>query len=243
MPESARSTTSGPTVQAPSPLAGVGTPAPLPGQLELWLRCYAPFKSFGGGYDGDAREESTDVTKTSRVVFVLTIDYARMSMAKPATARCDESHGRGLFPMLMSLPAMSAAGDWRHGVVTGRGNARFTILTEPVGRPGQGLAAAIHVWAGNPLVPIAPDIDVQLNLKLKKDVDTALLASGNLMGDAFPNSELFLRDATGRTSLLHAYRTPGGIYGPFSYLPGSNTRPMGAFGKRLKTTSTGLLTQ
>lgn len=241
MPGSAATATTPARMQPPPPTSRVGVAPPMPGHLEVWFRCYAPFKSFGGGYRGDARTESTDVNKTARIVVIVTVDYARMVVAKTPDARCDESHGHGVFPILMSLPLRSARRDWSNLTVTGRAQPRVSMVVEPVGRPGQGLAAVVSVAGGNPLVPIAPDIDVQLNLKLKRDSDTALLVSGTVVGDGFPNAEVFLRDAGSRTVLVHSYRTPGGTYGPFSYLPGQNARKMGGFGKRVSMLPSGLL--
>jgi hypothetical protein len=76
----------------------------------------------------------------------------------------------------------------------------------------------------NPLVPGAPDIDLSLTLRVG-----ASGLSGSLVGDAFPNAEVFVVGPGGAT-MLHTFTTPGGpTTGPFLYLPGANTRPMGGF--------------
>jgi hypothetical protein len=74
----------------------------------------------------------------------------------------------------------------------------------------------------NPLVPGSADIDLTLTLR----VGLGSL-SGSLTGDAFPNAEVFVVGAGGAKMLLK-FSTPGGpVTGPYLYLPGANTRPMG----------------
>lgn len=76
----------------------------------------------------------------------------------------------------------------------------------------------------NPLVPGAPDIDLSLTLRVGPNG-----FSGSLVGDAFPNAEVFVVGPGGAT-MLHTFSTPGGaLTGPFLFLPGANTRPMGGF--------------
>jgi hypothetical protein len=59
--------------------------------------------------------------------------------------------------------------------------------------------------------------------------------------DAFPNCEVFLRDAAGYSVLLHAFRTSGAEMGPYKYLPPQNFRPMGTFARTLRMNSIGLI--
>ena len=54
--------------------------------------------------------------------------------------------------------------------------------------------------------------------------------SGSLVGDAFPNAEVFVVRPGGGATMLHTFSTSGGAAtGPFLFLPGANTRPMGNF--------------
>jgi hypothetical protein len=127
-------------------------------------------------------------------------------------------------------------------VIVGEGVAIRRMLVEPVGQPGTGFALTVEIAASNPLVGLAPDIDVQLNLKMTRDIGNSMAVSGNLVGDGFPDCELFLRDAAGDSFLVFAYRTPyAEIAGPMGYLPGHNFRPMGRFSKSVRMTSIGLI--
>lgn len=109
-----------------------------------------------------------------------------------------------------------------------------------MGQAGTGLVIAASVAGGNPLVGGGADIDVRLNARIQKATGF-LTTSGNLMGDGFPNAEVFLRDAAGYAVLLHHYETLGDETGPYVYLPGGNSRLMGAWGKALKMNPIGLL--
>jgi hypothetical protein len=73
-------------------------PLPEQGQLELWLRSYAPFKDFGGGYAGDNRLESTDPRDTAKVTYILTFDYAKMAVVNTGGVLPQEQRQRRLSP-------------------------------------------------------------------------------------------------------------------------------------------------
>jgi hypothetical protein len=214
----------------------------LPGQgeLQLWVRCYAPFKTFGGGYGGDNRQESADTRDSARISYVLTFNYAGMT-AVSKLAKCDRSHGEGLFPSLMAYTRPLGVQVTHRGTVEAQAAATEQTTLQPMGRPGQGFVLAVQVAAGNPLVGIAADIDVQLSMRMNKVPGSGLWVSGNLTGDAFPNCEVFLRDAAGYSVLLHVFRTSGGEMGPYKYLPGQNFRPMGTFARTLRMNPIGLI--
>ena len=112
---------------------------------------------------------------------------------------------------------------------------------ESVGRPGQGFSLVGTLAGANPLVGLAPEIDVQVNLTVRKR-GNKLEFSGGLMGDAFPNAEVFIRDAAGNALMLHTFETAGDQEtGPMVYLPGDNRRPMGTFARSVVVTSIGLI--
>lgn len=235
---------------AVQPIRGKIAPLPSPvsrpeyklagqGQLQFWVRSYAPFKTFGGGYDGDDRGPSTDTTDTSRIAYVLTFDYG--SMKSVATeAFCSRSRGTGFLPRILAYTAPKAHFG-KGGVVEGEGTVNHDTVFEPLGRPGSGLAACARMSAAVPLVGVAAAIDIQVSVTFKKGWNDALIVEGNVLGDAFPNCEVFLRDAAGDSTLLHSFRTRGGHGGPYKYLPGQNFRLMGAFKKVLLMNPIGLI--
>lgn len=87
-------------------------------------------------------------------------------------------------------------------------------------------AIVVNMAGANPLVPGAPDIDLSLTLRVGPNGDF----SGSLVGDAFPDAEVFVVGPGGNATMLHTFSTNGGaVTGPFLFLPGANTRPMGNF--------------
>jgi hypothetical protein len=82
----------------------------------------------------------------------------------------------------------------------------------------------------NPLVPLAPDIDVKLDMGVRTNNGTACYA-GFLSGDAFPNVEVFVVNSKDQSTMLDTFATSGGRNsGPMKLL-GNNDRPMGTFYK------------
>jgi hypothetical protein len=126
------------------------------------------------------------------------------------------------------------------GIVEGLGIAKQKTVIQPIGR-GMGFIVSVEIAASNPLVGMAADIDVLLNLRVQRDPNETMRLIGNVMGDAFPNCEVFLRDAADDTLLLHAFRTDGGEFGPYKYLLSHNFRPMGRFAKTIFMTEIGLI--
>jgi hypothetical protein len=215
-------------------------PLPGEGEIQLFLRSYAPFKVFGGGYAGDDRGPSTDTSATAKILYVLTFSFVPMQPVGEPYTDCSESKGRGLFPYLMSATAPFSAAVDHQGVVRGRGKAPQATNVAAIGRPGHGFALHAEVSAANPLVGMAADIDVQLNARLER-APGSLRISGSLVGDAFPSAEIFLRDAAGNAILIHHFQTAGDEMGPYHFLPGRNFRPMGRFSTAVPMNDIGLI--
>jgi hypothetical protein len=77
---------------------------------------------------------------------------------------------------------------------------------------------------------LTADIDLhpQMSLTYGRDAEgniSSINASGTVMGDAFPNAEVFLRDSAGTGVMLGTFSHDPGA-SPFNSLPGNNTRPM-----------------
>jgi hypothetical protein len=86
----------------------------------------------------------------------------------------------------------------------------------------------IQVAGSNPLIWPTADIDAQLNMSVYGSSGLTIF-QGSLQGDAFPDAEVF---ATNRATsyMLLTFGTSGGQdTGPYLYLPGMNTSPMGSF--------------
>jgi hypothetical protein len=94
--------------------------------------------------------------------------------------------------------------------------------------PVDGLS--IHVSGNMPLHPLW-DIDAELRLKWKKNPGGGVCFDGDLVGDAFPNAEVFAMGA-GKNTMLHTFGTERGpAIGPTVVLTGENQRQMGSLSK------------
>jgi len=223
-------------------------PLPRPGQIQLFIRAYAPFDTFGRMlawdkdylfvFGGDRRTgPSTNTAATARVTCVVVIDLQRMlPSAADTRAFCDPSHGSG--SLGIGVGRMMGGSREGTGSVTRTARARSRVLFEPIGPSGSGYAGSVEVEAANPLLP-SPDIDLRLNLRMTKE-DKELHVSGNLVGDAFPNAEAFLRDSLNTAVLLADFRTSGDRdKGPRQMLIGQGTRWMSGFDAWLKLSARG----
>lgn len=229
--------------RVPPPDSRVEYRLPGEGQLQIWMRCYAPFKTFGGGYGGDDRQASTDTRDSARIAYVYTFDVASMKQVGAANAFCHRSHGAGIFPQIMARTSLKAQVT-HDGAIVGQAIATSRTTVQPTGRPGSGFVLNVELAASNPLVGMAADIDAQLNVKVFRARENVLGIGGNLTGDAFPNCEVFVRDASDETVMLHVFRTGGGgETGPYEYLPGNNTRPMGSFNRNVRMLKSGLIAE
>ena len=79
--------------------------------------------------------------------------------------------------------------------------------------------------AKDPITPslVTPDLDVQASLNITEDLDNGILnVTGEFTGDAFPSTEAFITDQSGKTNLLlGAHKEKGGLEKLF----GENKRP------------------
>ncbi|MFZ0416921.1 MAG: hypothetical protein WAM04_02370 [Candidatus Sulfotelmatobacter sp.] len=88
----------------------------------------------------------------------------------------------------------------------------------------------VEIEGANPLVPLAPDIDVNLNMSIQVN-GGQVCYTGKLNGTAFPDVEVFVVNRENQATMLDTYATSGGpTTGPLRLLsPG--ILPMGSFSK------------
>lgn len=165
--------------------------------IYLYFRRFAPFASFGGGFDGDNRSHSTSLKATSR------------------TSACVQVTSSGA----LSHTGHSSGSEWLIGPkVYGsvETNVRFKYARN-------GVVAFVASSAGsNPLAPGAPDIDtIVVVTAMWKPGELSI--AGMVNGDGFPHAEIFLRDRKGTAHMLIEYSTGSGWVGPFHRLWGSHS--------------------
>ena len=188
---------------------------------KLVFRRYAPFDTFGGGFEGDIRTKaSTDIKASARTVGVVAFDTAGVANVAASS----------------SGTSFKGLGAWveRH---VGRANSKVHCSVNVATNSGTTLTFTAQTAGANPLVPKAPNIVtiVQLSITFSP---TAMTFLGDVRGDDFPNAEVIAYDARDRGILLYAFSTSGGqTSGPFTRLPsmprGHDNKKIGAFFKRI----------
>lgn len=173
----------------------------------LVFRRYAPFDTFGGGFEGDSRTEpSTSLKDSARTIGMIGFSPGKVgaleaSSSGTAFTGCGAAVanllGRHVSTVLSSVSVSTASID----------RVRFTA----------------HTAGANPMVPLAPKIDtyIDLDVVFRKH---AIEIDGVARGDDFPNAEVFVMDAKGSAALLFAFATDGGqLTGPMTRLAGDNS--------------------
>lgn len=167
----------------------------------LVFRRYAPFKSFGLGFEGDTRiGPSTSPVASARTVDITYFDRAAV----------ERSVGR--------------SSGTTHTIFGGHGLSNVSTAVSRVSVTAISIAFSAASAGANPLVPGAPDIDTFVDLRVAFS-SGRLVVEGQVRGDTFPNAEVILYDGSTpvRAVLLFDFRTAGGRNtGPFTRLAGSH---------------------
>ena len=160
----------------------------------LAFRRYAPFKKFGGGFDGDNRiKASTSDNVTYRT-------GAFVSFVRGGVKR---AYGK------------SSGTSWYVGSHT----AKIKVTVDKIRKKGSKLSFFTSSEGSNALVPGAPNIDTHVAFGALW-AEGLLVVVGNVYGDGFPNGEVYIKDDSGNAVLLVDFRTKSGSGGPFHRLFG-----------------------
>jgi hypothetical protein len=173
----------------------------------LLVRRYAPFATFGGGFEGDTRTEATtSPTATARTIGIVSF----------------EPSGVLGFTSYSSGSTFEGAGPWLAEKIGRHFSKVKAELSNVSVTPGT-LSFTVHTAGANPLVPIvAPDIDTYVDFKVT--FGDSPRYEGTVRGDTFPNAEVFVVEPNMREVLLFDYRTAGGRNtGPLTRLAGDNS--------------------
>ncbi|MDD3446718.1 MAG: hypothetical protein PHS60_15025 [Zavarzinia sp.] len=164
----------------------------------LVFRRYAPFATFGGGFEGDVRTgPSTDPKASARTA-----------------AKVDFGPGQ-VGPTIVGSSSGSAfgSGPKKYAKIETKLTIRVNSARE--------VDFTAYSAGSNPLVPGAPDIDTFVDLQVRF-MPTMISLSGKVRGDAFPNAEVVVYDPAGTAALLFDFRTQGSRNaGPFTMLMGA----------------------
>ena len=192
----------------------------------LVIRRYAPFATFGGGFEGDNRTgPSISLTDTARTIGMVPFERG---VVGSITASSSGTSYRGL-------------GRWVE-LRAGRHYSKVKCAVTGTAITADTVSFTASTEGANPMIPVAPDIDTYVDFKAKWSAG-ALQFEGSVRGDNFPNAEVFVIDAAtvGSGCLLFDGRTSGGQHtGPITRLPGSGaTSRLGAFSARMPLSASG----
>jgi len=160
----------------------------------LVVRRYAPFATFGGGFEGDSRTEGT----VNPFASARTIGLAAFTLGNVIA-----------YEGWSSGSTFDGAGDWIRKII-GRHFSHVKADVSSVDKGQAVIAFTMHTAGANPLVPIvAPDIVTYVDFKATFNA-SSVTCEGVVRGDTFPNCEVFVLDVKANGEMLFDYRTAGG---------------------------------
>jgi hypothetical protein len=172
--------------------------------LDLYIRSFAPWDSFGGGFHGDGRTFSTSPSVSSRISAHIRFKVPEMTIVSSEIHSDPSSHP-----------------------LRGPRTATPTLYVD-----GSGPHYLISYEGANPLVPHSPNIDVLVDVTAQYQAPLGVCFEGNVLGDGFPNAEMFVRQPAG-DQMLFTYGVEDtwlkAVTGPMTGLPGTGRSPMGSF--------------
>jgi len=171
------------------------------------FRRFAPFASFGGGFEGDNRVATADPNATSRTSGSVIFNE---TSAVPLGGASSGTAYVGPFEVMKNIGPR----------FLGRHVAKVKLKLSGFGSVGTGIKFTAYTEGGNPMVPGAPDIDTFVDLVAHFGENRAHF-TGDLRGDGFPNAEVIFVDPSGKSHLVLDYRTSSGITGPMTRLMGT----------------------
>lgn len=190
----------------------------------LFFRRYAPFATFGGGFEGDNRTSaSTSLTATARTIGSLNFSPGSVS---EIVAETSGTTFAGLGAQVEHL--------------LGRYYSKVTSSVSVSTRTVDCIRLTAQTSGANPMIPKAPAIDTYLDFQVVFR-NQILELSGTLRGDNFPNAEVFVTDGNGQATLIFEFTTDGGqTTGPMTRLAGDHSgQVLGTFSKRLPLLKSG----
>jgi hypothetical protein len=175
-----------------------------------WLvfRRYAPFESFGGGFEGDNRKSaSAKLDDTARTVGAVEFSPGHVGPVNGFSSGTEYVGGGQNIAK-------------RLGKHFSKVNASVSVKTRSIDL----LRFTAQTSGSNPMVPLAPKIDTFVDVQVVFGKGR-LQIQGAVRGDDFPNAEVFIVDRFGGTSLLFAFETTGGKEtGPITRLWGAHEK-------------------
>lgn len=192
--------------------------------VSIHTRSFAPFNTFGGGFSGDGanRGFTTSPNVTSRLQQTVNVDF---NGSKPTV-------GGGL-----------QTSDSTHHPLLGTDTSptRNALENVSIGENSFGdgqVSFQSNMQGANPLVPGAPDIDINGIFSMSSNQDRGILSiSAYASGDKFPATESFITDSGGNSVFIGVAKYEGS---PASSLGGEGTKKLFDTNLQIKFNSDGI---
>jgi len=180
----------------------------------LVFRRYAPFGSFGFGFEGDHRAgPSISLLSTARTTGLVPFERRSVGSIKANSSGTQYVGG----------------GD-RLRRLAGHHYSKVSCAISNKSVFRDSISFIANTAGANPMIPAAPDIDTFVEMSATW-VGAGVRFQGKVRGDDFPNVEVFVLDSNGLGCLLFDGRTTGRKNtGPIGRLAGSHeSQILGAF--------------
>jgi RHS repeat-associated protein len=193
-----------------SPLYQIDIDGNLPWPIHI--RSFIHASNVGGGFfRGDGRNPSTkDFPEAwSRVKSSFVIDPSNGAITKKET-KGDPTVFYGVVSSTRLIPPLVE-------------NPEPIMDVIAVKSENNEITCNFYHYAKDPVTPswVTPDLDLKANLTITENLEKGLLGiSGIFSGDAFPSTEAFIEDQSGKRLLLGAHKEEGSI----NMLFGENSR-------------------
>lgn len=185
-------------------------------QFQLVVRRFAPFREFSG-FEGDNRSFSSSDAVTYKTGLFVTFDLASGKITEGPVGNSTGTRRPG-----GDAKTYGSVGVKLNQVQGDIGRITFSIKFA-------GSNPGTEGFFGRMVGLLSPNIDTQLEFVafLKGG---GLFVAGQLLGDGFPNAEVFVRDNRRQGHMLLQFQTPHGpTLGPLTRLPFDGTRRLGQF--------------
>jgi hypothetical protein len=178
----------------------------------LVFRRYAPFKEFGGGFEGDDRSgPSTSLEAKARTIGVVVFSVGNVGSI------VGYSSGTALIGWGSSVQRFTSAIAQKLKRDCSKVLASVSVTTATIER----VCFVAQTAGANPMVPLAPDIDTFVDFQAIFRSSTIEFI-GKVRGDSFPNAKIIVYDQCLTPALICDFRTTGGKNtGPIARLMGS----------------------
>jgi hypothetical protein len=195
--------------------------AVLPWQYQLVVRTFVPFHTFALGFHGDGRGFSTSSAVTYRTGLFLVFDIKSGRIVEGPIGHSTGTVGPDPLKRLVERAWAS---------VTAR-------IREHEGAPYR-MRIYATLAGSNPLTPGSPNIDTDLHFTAFVK-DQRLFVAGRVIGESFPNTEVFIRDFKDSGYPLLQFATKRSRYAPFLRLWGPGLADLGSFREAIQLDENG----